>query len=182
MCPLHHGQGTGSRCTRWGDAISAAIDARVPRAKGRRTDVPACAGCPGDCGLCAAAERRLCRLTPGLTVAWETSEQKAAGTLPCKWPWSKPGGKKKLLRCLRWGGVWQGLGAAGGARPAVHDPMRNEPCQAALTGFLLPTPLGCIWASSSTWGWGPSARGWRWGSAHPAHSHKLLVVDPKSSP
>lgn len=53
LCPLHHRPGTGSCCARWRDAISAAIDVRVPRAKGWRTDVPACAGCPGivDCAL-----------------------------------------------------------------------------------------------------------------------------------
>lgn len=40
----------------------------------------------------------------GPMEAWEISEQKAAGTLPRKWPWSEPGGKsmgKTSLRCSR---------------------------------------------------------------------------------
>lgn len=71
------------------DAVSAAIDVRVPRAEGG-TDVPACAGCPGivDCA------RGFTLLTPGPSAPWDTSEQKSDGMPPTNSPRANWEGKK----------------------------------------------------------------------------------------
>lgn len=106
------------------DAVSAAIDVRVPRAE-RGTDVPACAGCPGivDCA------RGFIRLTPGPAATWDPSEQKSSTVLPCKQPWSELGGKSTGTP------VSDARGRVLVLRE-VHDLIGNEPCQAVLRGFF----------------------------------------------
>lgn len=87
LWPLHQGQGTVGCCVRRGDAVSAAIDVRVPRAGAAR----------GRASLCRRPGLWIVRpLTPGL-AAREPSEQDPAATLPCKWR----GRLRKPCQCSR---------------------------------------------------------------------------------
>lgn len=74
LWPLHQGQGTVGCCVRRGDAVSAAIDVRVPRAGAAR----------GRASLCRRPGLWIVRpLTPGL-AAREPSEQEPAVMPPYK--------------------------------------------------------------------------------------------------
>lgn len=159
------------------DAVSAAIDVRVPRAE-RGTDVPACAGCPGivDCA------RGFTRLTPGPAAAWDPSEQKSAAVMPCKQPWSELGGKSTGTP------VSDARGRVLVLRE-VHDLIGNEPCQAVLRGIFAAHTLGMHLVPSNLTRsvilmhvvLGILGRGCCWGSACSAHSHRLPASDPKSN-
>lgn len=87
-----------------GDAVSAAIDVRVPWAEGG-TDVPACAGCPGivDCA------RGFTLLTPGPTAAGDTSDREP---MECclQTPLEQNRNRNTWVGC-----PGEGFGAAGGA-------------------------------------------------------------------
>lgn len=150
LWPLHQGQGTVGCCVRRGEAVSAAIDVRVPRAGAAR----------GRASLCRRPGLWIVHpLTPGL-AAREPSEQEPAVMLPYKWR----GKLRKSCGCSRRredgqsgvSGLFFQLGVGAAMRLCWCRTLWGEsPSRQHLFCFFICDDLGCNSAPLGVQGWGP---------------------------